>query len=133
MAETSHEIRRQIAATRRQLGLTVAALENKMDPRRVVDEHPLALVGVAFGTGLLLATTGSPARAAQEVRDQVQNGATRINRRAGTALDGVLHAVMTATTSAIASKLNAVIETAIRKPESGRGQLRGSGSGSRAA
>ncbi len=133
MAETSHEIRRQIAATRRQLGLTVAALENKMDPRRVVDEHPLALVGVAFGTGLLLATTGAPARAVREVRDQVQNGATRINHRAGTAFDGVLHAVKTATTSAIASKLNAVIETAIRKPESGRSQLRGTGSGSRAA
>ena len=113
MAETSHEIRRQIADTRERLGTTIAALEHKVDPRRIVDEHPLTLIGVAFGTGVLLATTGATGRAAREVREQVRGGAHAVNDRAGTMLDRVLNAVIGAATAAITSKINAALNGSV--------------------
>ncbi len=113
MAETSHEIRRQIAETRRRIGTTIAALEHKVDPRRVVDEHPLTLVGVAFGTGLLLSTTGATGRAVTQVREQVRDGAGRINHRAGSAIDGIVNAVLGAATTTITAKLAEVLDVGV--------------------
>ena len=113
MAETSHEIRRQIDATRKRLGTSIAALEQKVDPRRVVDEHPLTLVAVAFGTGILLATTGATSRAAREVREQVRGGAHAVNDRAGTVLDGAVGAVLSAVTAAITSRLSETLNRSL--------------------
>jgi hypothetical protein len=113
MAETSHEIRRQIEDTRERIGTTIAALERKVNPKRVVDEHALTLVGVAFGTGLLLATTGATGRAVKEVREQVRDGASRINENAGTAVDGVIAAVLGAATGTITTKLTEMLEAAL--------------------
>jgi ElaB/YqjD/DUF883 family membrane-anchored ribosome-binding protein len=113
MAETSHEIRRQIDDTRARIGTTIAALEHKMNPRRVVDEHPLTLVGVAFGTGLLLSTTGATGRAVKEVREQVKEGAGRINTTAGSALDEIINAVIGAATATITSKMTELLQVAV--------------------
>jgi uncharacterized protein DUF3618 len=113
MAETSHEIRRQIADTRARIGTTIAAIEHKVDPHRIVDEHPLTLVGVAFGTGLLLATSGASGRAVREVREQVRGGASRINDRAGSALDGVVNAVLAAATTTITAKMGELVQVAM--------------------
>ncbi|MDQ2891106.1 MAG: DUF3618 domain-containing protein [Gemmatimonadota bacterium] len=114
MAETSHEIRRQIAATRRRLGTSIAALEHKVDPKRVVDDYPLTLVAVAFGTGVLLSTTGATGKAVHEVREQVRGGASRLNDKAGNALDGVLNAIVGAAAAAITSKLSEAVDVALR-------------------
>lgn len=116
MAETPHEIRRQIEDTRARIGTTIAALEHKMDPRRVVDEHPLTLIGVAFGTGLLLSQTGATGRAVKEVRNSVRQGAVRINGSTGTAFDGVINAVLGAATATITSKLTGLLQTALGMP-----------------
>ncbi|HEV2642192.1 MAG TPA: DUF3618 domain-containing protein [Candidatus Elarobacter sp.] len=113
MAETSHEIRHDIELTRERVGSTIAALERKVNPRYVLDDHPLAAVGVAFGTGVLLATTGAAARAAHEVKDQLSEGATNVNARAGSALDGVLRSILNAASAAIATKLSDVLEGAV--------------------
>ena len=110
MAETSHEIRRQIEATRARIGSTIAALEHKVDPHRIVDEHPLTVVGVAFGTGLLLSTTGTTGRAVRGVREQVREGAGRINSSAGSALDGIVDAMIGAATAAITTKINGLVQ-----------------------
>lgn len=116
MADTSNEIRSQIEDTRERIGTTIAALERKLDPRRVVEEHPLTLVGVAFGAGLLLATTGATGRAAREVREQVRGGADRINDSAGTALDGVINAVLGAATATITAKMTELLQVALGSP-----------------
>jgi hypothetical protein len=109
MAETSHEIRRQIEDTRARIGGTIAALEHKIDPHRIVDEHPLTIVGVAFGAGLLLSTSGASGRAARGVKAQVKEGAHRINDSAGTALDGILDAVIGAATATITTKMSELL------------------------
>ena len=116
MAETSDQIRRQIEDTRARVGTTIAALQHKIDPARVVDEHPLTVVGIAFGTGLLLATTGAPGRAAREVTAQVRHGAGRINSGAGSALDGVLNAMLGSASAAIATKMTELLQVAFSGP-----------------
>ena len=112
MAETSHEIRRQIEATRAQIGSTIAALERKVDPHRIVDEHPLTLVGVAFGAGLLLSTTAATGRAVRGVLAQVRDEADRIHGSAGSALEGIVDAMIGAATATITTKLNEVLRIA---------------------
>ncbi len=116
MADTPNEIRSQIEDTRERIGTTIAALERKLDPRRVVDEHPLTLVGVAFGAGLLLSTTGAAGRAAREVREQVRGGADRINDSAGSALDGIINAVLRAATATITTKVTELLQIAPGSP-----------------
>jgi len=123
MAETSHEIRRQIDDTRARLGSTIAAIERKVDPHRIVDEHPLTLVGVAFGAGVLLATTGATGRAVHEVRDQMKHGATKINATAGNALDGVIDAILGAATTAVAGKLSELLHLSASTSNRERDQL----------
>lgn len=125
MAQTSHEIRRQIEDTRSHLGTTIAALEHKIDPRRVVDEHPLTLLGVAFGTGVMLATTGATGRAVHEVKDQIRDGAHNINNRAGSALDGAINAVLGAAMTAITSRLSEAVEGALQGTDGVRREQRG--------
>jgi hypothetical protein len=113
MAETSHEIRHDIELTRERVGGTIAALERKVNPKYLLDDHPLAAVGIAFGTGVLLATTGAASRAAHEVKDQFSNGAASVNDRASGALDSLLHSVLTAASGALTAKLSEVLESAV--------------------
>ena len=123
MAETSHEIRRQIGDTRARLGSTIAAIERKVDPHRIVDEHPLTLVGVVFGAGVLLATTGATGHAVHEVRDQVKHGATKINATAGNALDGVIDAIIGAATMAVTEKLSELLHVSANASDEKRNQV----------
>ena len=75
MAETSHEIRREVEVTRERVGDTIAALERKVNPKHVLEDYPLAALGVAFGVGVLIGTTGAGGRAVRTVRSQVRSSA----------------------------------------------------------
>lgn len=121
MAETSHEIRREIAQTRERVGDTIAELERKINPRHIVQDHPLALLGVAFGTGVLLATTGAAKRAVDKLRSQRQHGtqqahpsetATSGHTRGHTldsTLNSLLNSLKAAATEAITAKVTEVL------------------------
>lgn len=114
MAETSDEIRRQLANTRERVGRTIAALERKVNPRHVLDDHPLAAVGVAFGTGVLLATTGAAKRAAYDVREQIQHQATHVNSSASGALDRLLVSITTTARAAAMAKMMEFMDNSMR-------------------
>jgi hypothetical protein len=113
MAETSREIRGQLEDTRARIGTTIAALQHKVHPQRVVEDHPLALVAVAFGTGLLVATSGVSGRTVGKVAEQVRHGAGRVNDSAGSALDGVVDAVIGSATKMIATTVMGLLEVAL--------------------
>jgi hypothetical protein len=113
MAESSQEIRRQIEATRAQIGSTIVALEHKVDPHRIVDEHPLTLVGIAFGAGLLLSTTAATGRAVRGVRAQVRDETDRIHGSAGSALEGIVDGMIGAATATITTKMNELLQLAL--------------------
>lgn len=121
MAQTSDQIRRELERTREQLGNTIAALERKVNPRHLVEDHPLILVGVAFGTGVMLATTGAAKRAAVDVGHRLRDGAHEANSSAGHALDRVLGSVSQVATEALTAKLAEFVDLAMRSAHSGGG------------
>lgn len=114
MAETSDEIRRQLESTRERVGSTIAALERKVNPRHVLDDHPLVVVGLAFGTGVLLATTGAAKKAAQDVRSQIRHSAHDVNSSAGSALDRMLSAITQTATTALTAKVTELVDSSMR-------------------
>ncbi len=113
MAETSDEIRRELESTRERMGSTIAALERKVNPRHVLDDHPLAVVGIAFGTGVLLATSGAAKRAAQDVGSKIQHGAHNVNDTAGSALDRIISAITSTASAAITAKVADLVDSTI--------------------
>jgi hypothetical protein len=109
MAETSEQIRRDLERTRARVGGTIAALERKVNPRHVLDDHPVAAVGAAFGVGVLLGATGAPQKAvvgaAHEVREQFRSGAEHASRRTGNIVDELVQTVLSTASAAITAKL----------------------------
>lgn len=126
MAETSEQIRRELARTRARVGGTIAALERKVNPRHVVDDHPIILVGAAFGAGVLLGATGSVSKAAEGVRAQLETGAQHAGVRASSAFDGLLHSVIQAATAAVTAKITDALQGTTSRADGSRPQLTGS-------
>ena len=113
MAETSEQIRRDLERTRARVGGTIAALERKVNPRYVLDDHPVAVVGAAFGVGVLLGATGAAQKAAvgaaHEVRDQLRSGSERASQKTSDVVDGIVHTILSTATAAITAKLTAAM------------------------
>lgn len=113
MAETSEQIRRELERTRARVGGTIAALERKVNPRHVLEDHPIAIVGAAFGVGVLMGATGAAEKAAtgaaHTVREQLDAGAhhvtQHVTRSTTTALDGIVQSVLSAAATALTAKL----------------------------
>ena len=109
MAETSEQIRRDLERTRARVGGTIAALERKVNPRHVLDDHPVATVGAAFGVGVLLGATGAPQKAvvgaAHEVREQLRSGAEHASSSTGDLVDRLVQTVLSTASAAITAKL----------------------------
>lgn len=127
MAETSEQIRRDLERTRARVGGTIAALERKVNPRYVLDDHPVAVVGAAFGVGVLLGATGAAQKAAvgaaHEVRDQLRSGTERASQKTSSVVDGIVHTVLSTATAAITAKLTEAMGNVLpssHAPESSR-------------
>lgn len=113
MAETSEQIRRELERTRARVGGTIAALERKVNPRHVLEDHPIAIVGAAFGVGVLMGATGAAEKAAtgtaHTVRAQLDAGAQhvtqQVTRSTTTALDGIVQSILSAAATALTAKL----------------------------
>jgi hypothetical protein len=113
MAETSEQIRRELERTRARVGGTIAALERKVNPRHVLEDHPIAIVGAAFGVGVLMGATGAAEKAAtgtaRTVRAQLDAGAHHVSqhvtRSTTTALDGIVQSILSAAATALTAKL----------------------------
>jgi hypothetical protein len=113
MAQTSREIRRQIDGTRARIGTAIAEIERKVDPHRIIDEHPVALVGAAFGAGVLLSVTGAPARAGAEVRTRITDGRDSVNSATESMVQNLLDAVLGGVTATIAGRVNELLDSAL--------------------
>jgi hypothetical protein len=92
MGENTNQIERDIAAERNELGRNLQLLENKArslaDWRAYYRNHPLAMIGIALGGGLLLgAMTSGPGNAGVPDDDRERPGRSREARyRAPSAL-----------------------------------------------
>ena len=119
MGETTTEVRAEIEQTRARMSGAIAELERKVDVTQRVRDHPWSAVGVAFGAGIALSASRADVRAAKVTADATKETGSKI----GTALDGVLAALIAGVAEAFQSRIDGAVKevvSSIRGTTSGR-------------
>jgi Protein of unknown function (DUF3618) len=119
MGETTTEVRAEIEQTRARMSGAIAELERKVDVTQKVRDHPWSAVGVAFGAGIALSASRADVRAAKVTADATKETGGRI----GTALDGVLAALIAGVAEAFQSRIDGAVKDVVSS-------IRGTTSGS---
>lgn len=97
MAETTADVRRDIELTRERMSGTIAELEQKLNVKQVVTDHPWPALALAFGAGVLLSGSRADVKAAAATAVATRGAGSKL----GTALDDVMATVMTAVNDSI--------------------------------
>lgn len=97
MAETTADVRRDIELTRERMSGTIEELEQKLNVKQVVADHPWPALALAFGAGVLLSGSRADVKAAAATAVATRGAGSRL----GTALDDVMATVMTAVNDSI--------------------------------
>jgi hypothetical protein len=105
MPETTTEVRADIEQTRTRMSNAIAELERKVDFTQKIREHPWASIGVAFGAGVALSASSADVKAARVTSDATRQTSTKL----GTALDGVVAALVTAVTTAVHERIDGAV------------------------
>jgi hypothetical protein len=109
MGETTTEVRAEIEQTRARMSGAIAELERKVDVTQKVRDHPWSAVGVAFGAGIALSASRADVRAAKVTADATKETGSRI----GTALDGVVAALIAGVAEAFQSRIDGAIKEVV--------------------
>lgn len=109
MAETTTEVRADIEQTRARMSNAIAELERKVDVAQKVRDHPWAFLAVAFGAGVALSASKVDVKAAQVTTDATKQTGTRL----GSALDGVVAALVTGVTAAIHQRIDGAVKDVV--------------------
>jgi hypothetical protein len=109
MGETTTEVRAEIEQTRARMTGAIAELERKVDVTRKVRDHPWSAVGVAFGAGIALSASRADVRAAKVTADATKETGSKI----GTALDGVVAALIAGVAEAFQSRIDGAIKDVV--------------------
>jgi uncharacterized membrane protein len=109
MGETTTEVRAEIEQTRARMSGAIAELERKVDVTQRVRDHPWSAVGVAFGAGIALSASRADVRAAKVTADATKETGSRI----GTALDGVLAALIAGVAEAFQSRVDGAVKDVV--------------------
>ena len=102
MAETPAEVRRDIELTRQRMSGTIEELEQKLNVKQMINDHPWPALAVAFGAGVLLAGTKADAKAAAATVAATQGAGPKL----GAALDNVMANLMAAATQAVQGRVD---------------------------
>jgi hypothetical protein len=106
MAETTTEVRAEIEQTRARMSGAIAELERKVDLTQRVRDHPWPAVGVAFGAGIALSASRVDVKAARVTADATKETGSRL----GSALDGVLAALIAGVAEAFQSRIDVAVK-----------------------
>ena len=109
MAETTTEVRADIEQTRARMSSAINELERKIDVTQRVKDHPWVAVGVAFGAGIALSASKADVQAAKVTADATQ----RTGSKLGTALDGVVAALITGVTDAFHTRVDSAVNEVV--------------------
>jgi uncharacterized membrane protein len=109
MGETTTEVRAEIEETRARMSGAIAELERKVDVTQKVRDHPWSAVGVAFGAGIALSASRADVRAAKVTADATKETGSKI----GTALDGVVAALIAGVAEAFQSRIDGAIKDVV--------------------
>jgi hypothetical protein len=109
MAETTTEVRAEIEQTRARMTNAIDELERKIDVTQRVKDHPWVAVGVAFGAGVALSASKADVQAAKVTADATQKTGSKL----GTALDGVVAALIAGVTEAFHSRVDTAVNQVV--------------------
>lgn len=109
MPETTTEVRADIEQTRARMSGAIAELERKVDVTQRVKDHPWAAVGIAFGAGVALSASHSDVKAAKVTADATKQTGSKL----GTALDGVVAALIAGVTEAFHSRIDSAVSDVV--------------------
>jgi hypothetical protein len=105
MAETTADVRRDIELTRERMSSTIDELERKLDIAQMVRDHPWPALAVAFGTGLVLSSSGADIKAAAATISATRGASSKLSA----ALDDVVATLMTAATGALHGQVDSLV------------------------
>jgi hypothetical protein len=117
MAETTTEVRADIEQTRARMSGAIAELERKVDVTEKVRNHPWAAVGVAFGAGIALSASRVDVRAAKVTAEATKGTGSKL----GTALDGVVAALIAGVAAAIQSRIDGAVSEVVSSVKGNNG------------
>jgi hypothetical protein len=105
MAETTADVRRDIEVTRDRMSGTIQELEQKLNVKQMVRDHPWPALAIAVGAGVLLSGSRADVKAAAAT-----SAATRGARSTlGTALDDIIAQLVSAATDALQHQVDSVV------------------------
>jgi hypothetical protein len=105
MAETTADVRRDIELTRERMSSTLDELEQKLNVKQMVVDHPWPALALAVGAGVLLSGSGADLKAAAATAAATKGASSKI----GNALDDVVANLMTAVTTALQSQVDGLV------------------------
>ena len=123
MAETTADVRRDIEVTRERMSGTIEELEQKLNVKQLVRDHPWPALAVAVGAGVLLSGSRADVKAAAATSAATKGARSRL----GTALDDIIAQLVTAATDALQHQVDAVV-TDVRAMLGAPGTVAGSAS-----
>ncbi|MEX2178857.1 MAG: DUF3618 domain-containing protein [Gemmatimonadaceae bacterium] len=127
MAETTADVRRDIELTRERMSSTIEELEQKLNVKQMIVEHPWPALALAVGAGVLLSGSRADVKAAAATATATRGASAKL----GTALDDVMGNLMAAVNGAIQGRVDQwvdEIKTVIGAPQRGT-PVAGNGAG----
>jgi hypothetical protein len=114
MAETPADVRRDIELTRERMSTTIDQLEQKLNVKQLIADHPWPAVALAVGAGLALAGSKSDVKVAAAAAEATKGAGSRL----GGALDDIVAGVMATATTALHQQIDqfvAELKTSLAK------------------
>lgn len=102
MGETPAEVRRDIELTRERMSGTIEELEQKLNVKQMIADHPWPALAVAVGAGIALAGSKADVKAAVAAASATQGAGSKL----GAALDTVVAQVVAAATQAVQGRVD---------------------------
>lgn len=106
MAETPADVRRDIELTRERMSTTIDQLEQKLNVKQLIADHPWPAVALAVGAGLALAGSKSDVKVAAAAAEATKGAGSRL----GGALDDIVAGVMATATTALHQQIDQFVD-----------------------
>ena len=105
MAETTADVRRDIELTRERMSGTIGELEQKLNVRQLVRDHPWPALALAVGAGVLLSGSRADVKAAAATSEATRGARSTL----GSALDDIIAQVVSAATEALQRQVDGAL------------------------
>ena len=105
MAETTADVRRDIEVTRERMSGTIEELEQKLNVKQLVRDHPWPALAIAVGAGVLLSGSRADVKAAAATSAATKGARSKL----GTALDDIIAQLVTSATDALQHQVDSVV------------------------